>query len=117
MFWTEATEGMPGNSAITCWDSHSYNYNLGGTISMCSESTDWHKRATQHAVNIHGHVQAVAYGSQMIACIAANNCMHFDTLPKHCALNSKEYTGMLSILIKAFENRFQDCQKKSLIYL
>ena len=38
--------------------------------------------------------------------VMANNCMHFDTLASHRALNNKEYTAMLSVLVKEFENRF-----------
>lgn len=41
----------------------------------------------------------------------ASNCMHFDILAKHSALINKEYAVMLSILIKEFENRFQDGKK------
>jgi len=46
--------------------------------------------------------------------VMANNCMHFDTLAKHSALNSKEYAAVLSVMIKGFENKFQDCKKKSI---
>jgi len=49
--------------------------------------------------------------------VMANNCMYFDTLAKHGAQNSEEYTVMLSLLSKEFENRFQDWGKKSLIYV
>ncbi len=38
--------------------------------------------------------------------VIANNSVHFDILAKHKALNSKEYTAVLSILIKEFESRF-----------
>ena len=41
----------------------------------------------------------------MLTQVMANNCMHFDTLAKHKALNSKEYAAVFSILIKQFENR------------
>jgi len=37
--------------------------------------------------------------------------MHFDTLHNHSPVNSKKYAAVLSVLIKEFENRFQDCQK------
>jgi len=40
--------------------------------------------------------------------VMANNCMHVDTLAKHKTLNSKEYTDMLSVLIKEFENRISE---------
>jgi len=43
--------------------------------------------------------------------------MYFDTLAKHIPINSKEYAVMLSLLIKEFENRFQDCKKKKIINL
>jgi len=43
--------------------------------------------------------------------VMAHNCMHFDTLAKHRALNSKEHAAVLSILIKEFENRIREsCQ-------
>ncbi len=42
----------------------------------------------------------------------ANNFMHFDVLAKHSPVNSEKYAAVLSILIKEFENRFQDLQKK-----
>jgi len=38
--------------------------------------------------------------------------MYFDALTKHGAQNSEEYTVMLSLLTKEFENRFQDWGKK-----
>ena len=44
----------------------------------------------------------------MLTQVMANNCMHFDALTKHGAQNSEEYTVMLSLLTKEFENRFQD---------
>lgn len=34
--------------------------------------------------------------------------MHFDTLAKHRAHNSKEYTAMISVLIKEFENKITE---------
>ena len=37
--------------------------------------------------------------------------MYFDTLPKHTPVSHKKHTALLSILIKEFESRFQDCQK------
>jgi len=37
--------------------------------------------------------------------VMANNFMHFD---KHSPVNSKKYAVVFSILIKEFENRFQD---------
>jgi len=49
--------------------------------------------------------------------VMANNCTHFDTLVKHCSVSREKYAAMLSVLIKEFENRFQDCRKKSSIFL
>lgn len=43
-------------------------------------------------------------------------CMHFDTLARHSALSSEEYTAMLSRLIKKFENRFQDYKKNQFTF-
>jgi len=40
------------------------------------------------------------------------NFMHFDTLAKHTSVNAEKYTALLSVLIKEFENRFQDFKKK-----
>jgi len=37
--------------------------------------------------------------------VMANNCMLFDTLSEHRALNSKEYAAVLSFLTKEFDNR------------
>ena len=42
----------------------------------------------------------------------ANSSICFDTLTKYSPMNSEKYT-LLSILIKEFENRFQDCRKNS----
>ena len=41
--------------------------------------------------------------------VMANNCMYCDTLAKHSRVNSEKYAAMLCVLIKEFENRFQDC--------
>lgn len=43
--------------------------------------------------------------------VTVNTCMYFDTFAKHGALNSKEYTAVLSVLTKEFENRIQDAKK------
>lgn len=37
--------------------------------------------------------------------------MHFDTLAKDNHMNSEKYSALLSILIKEFDNKFQDCWK------
>jgi len=42
--------------------------------------------------------------------------MHFDTLARHSALSSEEYTAMLSRLIKKLENRFQDYKKNQFTF-
>ena len=47
----------------------------------------------------------------------ANNFMHFDVLAKHSPVNSEKYAAVLSVLIKEFENRFQDLQKNHLFLL
>ena len=44
----------------------------------------------------------------MLTQVMAHNCLHVDTLAKRRALNSKEYAAALSVVIKGFENRFQD---------
>lgn len=51
--------------------------------------------------------------------VMANNCMHFDTQPKHSPVYREKYAAVLSVLIRGFENRFQGCQKKkkSSIYI
>lgn len=41
--------------------------------------------------------------------VTANNCMHFYTLAKHSPVNSEKYAVMLCILVKEFENKFQEC--------
>lgn len=46
----------------------------------------------------------------------ANKFMHFDKLAKHSAVNREKYVAVLPTLIKEFENRFQDCKKKSWIF-
>lgn len=37
--------------------------------------------------------------------------MHFDMLAKHSPVNSEKYAALLSVLMKEFENRLQDCQE------
>ena len=49
--------------------------------------------------------------------VIANNFIHFDELNKLSPMNSKKslskiYAAVLSVLIKEFENRFQDLKKK-----
>ena len=46
----------------------------------------------------------------------ANNVMDCDILSKHRPVNSKKYAAVLSIVIQAFENKSQDCQKKSSVF-
>ena len=38
--------------------------------------------------------------------VVANNDTHFDTLAEDCALSKEEYSAVLFVLIKRFENRF-----------
>ena len=40
-----------------------------------------------------------------------DHSMHLNTLAEHSPVNSKKYAAVLSVLIKEFENRFQDCKK------
>lgn len=47
----------------------------------------------------------------MLTEIMANHFMNFDTLDKHSPMNSKKYAPVLSVLIKEFENGFQECRK------
>ena len=47
----------------------------------------------------------------MLTQVMVNNFMHFNTLAKHSPVNSEKYVAFLFILIKDFENRFQDCKK------
>jgi len=35
--------------------------------------------------------------------------MEFDRLAKHSPVNSNKYAAVVSILVKEFENGFQDC--------
>ena len=39
----------------------------------------------------------------------ANKFMDFEALAKHSPANSKKYVAVLSVLMKKFDNRFQDC--------
>lgn len=43
--------------------------------------------------------------------VMANNFRHFLILPEHNPVNSKKCAAVLSILMKEFENWFQDCKK------
>ena len=45
----------------------------------------------------------------MLTQVMVNNCICFDTLAKHSPVNSEKGAAMLSVLIKEFENRSQDC--------
>ena len=47
--------------------------------------------------------------SGVLTQVMANNFKHLDILTKHSPVNrKKKYAAVLSILIKKFENRFQD---------
>lgn len=82
-------------------------------------SGPWHAPIAQQHPKRQCTINAVlaetrAWGGQCCAVLTqamANSCAHFDTVAKHSTLNSKEYTALLSVLIKEFDNRFQDCQK------
>ena len=47
----------------------------------------------------------------MLTQVMANNCMHFDILPKHSPVNSEKYAALFSILIREFDIMFQDYKK------
>jgi len=49
--------------------------------------------------------------------VMANKFPDFGTLAKHSSVNSKIYAAALPILIKEFENRFQDYQKNLFVCL
>ena len=53
--------------------------------------------------------------SAVPAQVMANKFMDFDILTEHCPVNSKKYAAVFSIVIKEFENRFQDCRKNQLL--
>jgi len=90
---------------------HSLQHSLPCTTKAVSpQSGCRHTLITQQRLNT-GQCCAV------LTQVMANNCMYFDTLAKHIPINSKEYAVMLSLLIKEFENRFQDCKKKKIINL
>jgi len=48
--------------------------------------------------------------------VMENYFMHFDKRAKHTPVNSKKYAAMLYVLIKEFENSFQDCQRNNLLF-
>lgn len=50
-----------------------------------------------------GRVQGV------MAPIMANDFVHVGTLARHSPMNSETYAAVLGVLIKEFENRFEDC--------
>ena len=45
--------------------------------------------------------------------VMRNNVICFDALAKHRPVNSRKDAALLFILIKEFENRFQDCKKSN----
>ena len=49
--------------------------------------------------------------------IMANNFMHFDILANESSMNKEKYAAVLSLLIKNFENRFQDLKKYIFFFL
>lgn len=46
--------------------------------------------------------------SAILIQVVANNCMHFDALPKNSPVSSEKDAALLSILLLEFENRLQD---------
>ena len=62
-----------------------------------------------------GRNQEKERNSAVLTQVMANKFIYFDTLARHAPVNSKKYAAVLSVLIKEFENRFQDCKKKSSI--
>lgn len=48
--------------------------------------------------------------------VKTNNAMFFELLAKHSPANREKHVSMPSILIKEFENKFQECQK-TIIYV
>jgi len=57
--------------------------------------------------------------SAVLTQMMASNVMDFGTLAERSLVNSKKYAAVLAIVIKEFENRFQDCKKiiSVLVYL
>jgi len=47
--------------------------------------------------------------SVVLTHVTANMLMDFDSLAEHSPVNSEEYAAVLSILIKVFESKFQNC--------
>lgn len=56
-------------------------------------------------------------GSTVLAQVKAHPCVLVGTLAQDGALDSKEYTTVLSGSIKGFENRFQDCQENLFMFV
>ena len=58
-----------------------------------------------------GTVWAKAWGghSAVLTQLMENDFMHFDTLAKHSPVNREKYAATLSVLVKKFDNRVQDC--------
>lgn len=55
----------------------------------------------------------------MLTQVMASIFMHFDALAECSPVNGEKYAAVLPIVIKKFENRFQDCWESHqfLIYL
>jgi len=52
--------------------------------------------------------------SAVLAQGMAGKLMGSETRAAHSSVNSKNYVAMLSVVIKEFENMFQDCKKKKI---
>jgi len=80
----------------------------------------WPQKHTHHsATNKHWCVTGVIWAeisaqgrcSTVQTQVMAINFMQFDIFAKHSPVNSEKNVSVLSVVIKEFENRFQDCQK------
>ena len=63
-----------------------------------------------------GRNQEKERNSAVLTQVMANKFIYFDTLARHAPVNSKKYAAVLSVLIKEFENRFQDCKKSWIFF-
>ena len=104
-------QGVPCSNAslaqLAIRQSHITSYSSSGSSPQTGPGQT--HIAQQHPNHLHT-INAVWKPRQCSAVLTpemANDCMHFDTLAEHRALNSEEF--VLSCLIKEFENRFQDC--------
>lgn len=66
--------------------------------------------ATKHHCTINTKLKPGHGESTVLTQIMANNCISFDTLAKQ-SYKMQKYTALISVLMKEFENWFQDCKK------